>query len=125
MRKRSRAGRAVGVLLPLGATLGHGNVLAEEPDVLVVVNLIECEVIVTQPRDAREMAVLALELGNLHVPVEISGDALLTLPDGPVEAVLERYRAAYSIERRRFTPVAVAGTRVRVASGLNIVRTRS
>lgn len=45
---------------------------------------------VIRPRSNRELFVLALELGNLHVPVEITADEVRVASDGPVEEVLER-----------------------------------
>lgn len=43
-----------------------------------------------RPRSNLELFALALELGNLHVSVEIAADEVLVAPDGPVEEVLER-----------------------------------
>lgn len=48
------------------------------------------KVLAIRPRSNRELFALALELGNLHVAVEITADEVLVAPDGPVEEVLER-----------------------------------
>jgi urease accessory protein UreE len=59
-------------------------------------------VLVARPRSRRECFALAIELGNLHVPVEITTDAILVAPDGPVEEVLERMGVPWEI--RVITP---------------------
>jgi urease accessory protein UreE len=43
-----------------------------------------------RPRSRRELLTLCIELGNLHVPVEITGAQVRVAPDGPVQEVLER-----------------------------------
>lgn len=47
-------------------------------------------ILAIRPRSNRELFALALEFGNLHVPVEITSNEMLVAPDGPVEEVLER-----------------------------------
>jgi urease accessory protein UreE len=55
--------------------------------------------------DAAALAAAALELGNLHVPVEVDGARLVTVPDGPVRAILDKYAASWRAEVRRFQPL--------------------
>lgn len=45
---------------------------------------------IVRPRSRRECLTLAFELGNLHVPVEITPDAFRVPADGPVDELLER-----------------------------------
>jgi urease accessory protein len=106
-RGRTRAGAAVRVLLPLAARLGHGDVLLRftggEP--LLVLNVQPCELLVARAASPAKLVTLAFELGNLHAPIQLLGDdALATLPDGPVEALLADVGVAYRVERRRFEP---------------------
>jgi urease accessory protein UreE len=54
---------------------------------------------VVRPRSNRELFSLALELGNLHVPVEIMADEVLVAPDGPVEEVFERMGLNWEIRQ--------------------------
>src|SRR5215217_1642800 len=106
VRGRSRAGRDVGILLPPGVTLRHGDALAAGAagDVLVI-SVIPCDVGVAEFSDPSLMAAAALELGNLHVPAEVgSASSLLMLPDGPVRGVLDRYATSWRPEVRRFQP---------------------
>ena len=56
-------------------------------------------ILVIRPRSNRELFALALELGNLHVAVEITADEVLVAPDGPVEEVLERMNLPWEARR--------------------------
>lgn len=114
LRGTTRGGRTVGVLLPLGVHLQHGDILHADPQSLVAVNLVPTEVVTGSPNDLRQMGLIAFELGNLHLPIEISDDAITTLRDGPAEAVFRRYEVPFRAETRRFTPLR--------ASVLNQVR---
>jgi urease accessory protein UreE len=104
LKRRTRAGRSVSVLLPIGTRLRHGDVLSNSPP--IAVNLLSSDVLVVSPPDCAMLARIALELGNLHVPVELAGSELIVLPDGPVFGVLERWRCPGVRACRRFTPEA-------------------
>jgi urease accessory protein UreE len=54
---------------------------------------------VIRPRSNEELFSLALELGNLHAPVEFDEGQILVAPDGPVEEVLERMQLTWEIRR--------------------------
>ena len=127
VRGRTRGGSAVGVLLPLGTTLRHGDVLVEDDHRIVSVNLLPCEVWVANCADAASLANAALELGNLHVPVEATADGqLVTPPDGPARGVLDRYAERWRPEVRRFQPLraTVIGTsgNLRLAESFQLKR---
>src|SRR4051812_36396562 len=70
LRKRTRAGLDVRVLLPAGQTLRHGDVLQRDETTLIAVNLLPANVLVASPAGIGAMGRIAVELGNLHVPVE-------------------------------------------------------
>jgi urease accessory protein len=102
-----RGGRDVRALLPPGVRVRHGDVLLRSPDgaALLAVEVEPCELLLARPPSAAEMATLAYELGNLHAPVQILGDReLLTIPDGPVEALLCDLAVPFQIVIRRFEP---------------------
>jgi urease accessory protein len=101
----SRAGNVVRVLLPLGITLNHADVLIESTDHVVAVNIVPIEVLIVRPRNPLEMGLLALEIGNLHAPAQVVGDEMWIMPDGPVEAVLSRMGLECRCETRRFNPL--------------------
>jgi urease accessory protein UreE len=125
IRTRSRRGRRLGILLPLGTTLRHGDVLFEDDAHFVTVRVRPCEVWVADFADGVSLATAALELGNLHVPVEVSAPfQLVTPPDGPARGVLDRHAAAWRQEVRRFTPAraTVLGGNVKLSEGFRLVR---
>lgn len=127
VRGRTRSGLALGVLLPLGTTLRHGDVLFEDDRRVVTVNLLPCEVWVADFSDATSLANAALELGNLHLPVEVTADGqLVTPPDGPARGVLDRYVERWRPGIRRFQPLraTVLGTggNLRLAESFQLKR---
>jgi hypothetical protein len=66
---------------------------------------------------------LALELGNLHVPTQITDDEILFLEDESALEALAKRCVRWQREQRRFEPMEViALPGVRRASGLRIIR---
>jgi urease accessory protein len=130
VRGRTTSGVRVGVLLPPGTYLRHGDVITDDGDAgLVVISVLPCEVWVAEFADTSSLAAAALELGNLHVPVEVVTDgsllpALVTPPDGPTRGVLDRLAATWRTEVRRFHPLraTVAAGSLRVAETFKVVR---
>ena len=123
IRCRTERGISVGVLLPLGINLCHGDVVLETQSTVVVAYVIPCEVWVAEFADAGSMATAALELGNLHIPVEVlEGVQLATLADGPARGVLDKWAARWWPDTRRFHPLrsTVTTGSVRVAPGLEV-----
>jgi urease accessory protein len=121
----TRNGRPVRLLLRPGTTLRHGDVLVDSQDYLLVIHVRDVETIVVRPTSLRQAAVVALELGNLHVPVQITEDAIVTLPDGPAEAALFKHGIPFTVEQRRFEPMPVSGLAWTVAGAAPSIVTRS
>src|SRR4051794_33184135 len=72
LRKLTRSGVEVKLLLPIGQTPRHRDILHHDSVLLIAVNLIPTQVLVVQPQDIPKMGQLALELGNQHAPVQIA-----------------------------------------------------
>jgi urease accessory protein len=123
MRKRSRRGRDIAILQPPGQVLRHGDILSNKQDVQISVEVLSSEVLVAGPMTAHELASLAFELGNLHVPVEISDDEIRAAPDGPIMEVIERLQVRSEIRVCRFQPRFVAPGVTLSSSPLQIIRT--
>jgi urease accessory protein UreE len=116
LRGRTRGGRDVRLLLPPGLRLRHGDVLLRSASgaVLLAVDVKPCELLRARPGSVGELAALAYELGNLHAPVQIlDANALLTIPDGPIEALLGDLNLPYAVTFRRFEPRHAGGPAVR------------
>jgi urease accessory protein len=104
-RKQTRAGQEVSILLRLKQSLRHGDLLLQ-PAIgsAIVVNLLPAEVITVRPGNTTEWCSVAYELGNLHVPIEMSSTEILIPRDGAVEALLERLAIPFELNLRRFQP---------------------
>src|SRR5437868_5168847 len=87
LRGRVSGGAPFRILLPRGVHLHHGDLLTNGRETLVV-NVEPCEVLVVRPADPRDALLLVLGLGNLHLPVELCGDSVFTVPDGPQEELI-------------------------------------
>ena len=127
LRKKTRAGVTIRVLPPLGTTLQHGDVLGDDNrNPAAAVELLPCELWLVSPRDQVEMGVIAAELGNLHVPLEVRADGtLLVLPDGPAEGVLRRYGTRHERVTSRFSPLRGSVLEeFRLADGFKLTRGR-
>ena len=81
------------------------------------------EVLVVRSAEANSLALLALELGNLHIPTEIIDGELRTIPDGPAQQAITQLGLAFERRVVRFQPRRCAGMpQVRVADDVRIVR---
>jgi urease accessory protein len=124
LRKSSRHGQTLRILLPLGSTLSHGSILTDSAGQLKIqVQVKPCEVFVVHPRDAEEMSNIALELGNLHAPTEITHSAIHTVIDGPVEELIVNMKVPFERQVVRFCPRRCVGMpELKIAAQLQIVR---
>ena len=106
LRARTRGGREVALLLPRGSQLRHGDVIFEDAAAVIVVSVAPCAVWIVRAADAARLLAVAVELGNLHTPVEVTQvGELVVLPDGPVLAVLRRHGLSHHVAERRFEPL--------------------
>jgi urease accessory protein UreE len=78
--------------------------MIRDEQIVIAVNALPATVLVAPIPDGLLAARVALELGNLHVPVEIGAGQIVALPDGPTEAVLRRHGVPFRTELRRFEP---------------------
>jgi urease accessory protein UreE len=104
-RKRSSLGRDVGALLPVGTVLRHGDVLHSDGSLVLSVAVQPCAVLLIQPATIAGAAHVAYLLGEMHAPLGIAADGLLTPEDDRVAAMLRRFGFAYEPVIRRFAPV--------------------
>lgn len=126
IRGTTRNGKSIGIIPPRGRSLRDGDVLGDATNVdtiCVQVPPVECWVATFSDPSARMIA--ALELGNLHVPVEVDGDAMVIVPDGPTREVLDRLEATVVAATRVFAPLRVTVLQgVKLAKGFKVVPNR-
>ncbi|MDB5289425.1 MAG: urease accessory protein UreE [Phycisphaerales bacterium] len=123
LKKRSRGGEEIRLLLPPGQTPRHGDVLFEDSRRVVAIEVIPCDVIVVRPASTRDAAAIALELGNLHVPTQITETEIIFIEEKSALEVLEKWNAAFARENHRFEPTPIIATPgVRMAGNFKIIR---
>lgn len=126
VRRQSRGGTNVRILLSVGQSLHHRDILFRNAPAVMAVNLIPADVLVACPRTLCEMGQLAVEFGNLHQPIQIDADELIVLFDGPTEGIFNRRGVPHRHERRRFIPEpASIASLPRLGSGFGLSRSRA
>jgi urease accessory protein len=105
-RRPTRGGRPIRVLLALGKSLRHYDLLIEQSpeSPAVVVNVLPDDMLVARPASPQQWAGIAYHLGDLHVPVQVVGEEIVTPRDGPSEAAFDRVGVPFIVELRRFEP---------------------
>lgn len=127
LKSKTRSGTPIRVLLPPGGQMRHGDILApQDCPQRVIVNVLPCELIVACPAAAREMALLCLELGNLHCPAQVTDNEIILIEDGPPLAVLDQLKIPWFKDTRRFEPSPVgSGPGIKLARPFQIIRRES
>ena len=82
LRKTTDVGRDIGIQLENGH-LHPGDILYREENHLIVVRVKEEAVLIVLVRNMREMGLAAHAIGNMHAPIELKGDSVIT-PYNPV-----------------------------------------
>lgn len=120
-RLRTRGGRDIRLLLPLAAQLRHGDVISDGTGEIGIA-VRPCNVLLLHPPDPPKAILAALGLGNLHAPVQLDGEQLIALPDGPVEEFLNSLGVPFTPDVRRFEPTSIAAPlRAQLASQFQII----
>ncbi|WP_051404949.1 urease accessory protein UreE [Bacillus cihuensis] len=112
LRKKTNRGREIGISLPLQpqTSLRHGDILTREEEGTVLVSLQPCDVLVVFSESTKELGLIAYELGNRHLPLEVtdSGEIVLLIDD-PTEVLLNKLHVHYETQCRRFQPIPKGG----------------
>jgi urease accessory protein UreE len=120
-RLRTRGEREIRVLLPLATQLRNGDLITNGRETIGVA-VRPCEVLLLSPPDERSALLVALGLGNLHAPVQLDGEQLITVPDGPVEELLQSMGVGFTSDVRIFEPESIAAPlRAQLASQFQVI----
>jgi urease accessory protein len=107
LKKQTRGGEPVRMFLAPGQVLHHRDVIHEDSARIIAVNVKPCEVIVAHVIDGPEMALLALELGHLHLPAQIENGQIAFIENESAMAVVKAMGIFWTKEVRRFEPAPV------------------
>jgi urease accessory protein len=110
LRRTTRGGVHVKILAKLGVRLRHRDVLrwALGDSPTIAVNVLPAELLIARSSDPLAIARLCYEMGNLHFPVQIQDNCILTPADGPIEALMDRLGVSYETTHARFEPTLAA-----------------
>jgi len=98
LRKTTRAGREIVLkFLRESPALAEGDVLYEDPECLVVVEILPCAALVIRPASLYGVASVCYEIGNKHLPLFYEKEELLA----PYEAPLFRALVAGGYDVRQ------------------------
>jgi urease accessory protein len=95
-RERSRfratllSGEEIGVDLPPGTLLRHGDRLLLSDGRIVAIEAAPERLLEVHAHDAIELARIAYHIGNRHVPIQIGDGFVRLLPDHVLQAMIER-----------------------------------
>ena len=120
LRTVSRAGRTVGMLLPVGSRLRQGDVVHVDPSLIVSVVVLPAPVLVIPIESAQQSASIAYELGGLHCPVQFTKTQIVVPAEEPLEAFLIRRAIPFVSQLRVFQPVDLPGSNVGLALDFQI-----
>ncbi|WP_425058339.1 Urease accessory protein UreE [Sporomusa carbonis] len=82
LRKTTDVGRDIGIQLESGH-LHPGDILLREGNHVIIVEVKEESVLITPVKSMREMGLAAHAIGNMHAPIQIHDDVVIT-PYNPV-----------------------------------------
>jgi len=106
-RWRGLAADGVEFGFDLEQRLPHGAVIFQTPENDYIVLQQAEPVYVMQPASPDQAALIGWMIGNLHLPVEITGGKIRALHDPAVRQLLERERWPYTEETVIFQPLRV------------------
>jgi urease accessory protein len=101
----------IALALPTGSRLHAGDLLPV-PGGWIAVELALDDVLLVRPRSLQEIALVAYQIGNRHLPLEIGDHGLKTLYEPVLETYLGQQGIAVERAQLSFTPVrATSGHR--------------
>ncbi|MGC7870189.1 urease accessory protein UreE [Desulfosporosinus sp. SYSU MS00001] len=103
LRKTSDVGRDIGIQLESGH-LHPGDILYREDNHVIVVRVKEEAVLLVPVRNMKEMGLAAHAIGNMHAPIEVKSDSLLTPYNSVLVEQLTKLGLSPVKEDRAFAP---------------------
>ena len=104
LRARLEDGREVGILLPRGETLSHGDLLTSEQGEVIRIQAAAEPVSCADTDDPLLLARAAYHLGNRHVALQIEAGRLRWLHDHVLDAMVQGLGLSVTAEQSPFEP---------------------
>jgi urease accessory protein len=101
----TRQGCEIALTLPTGTRLHAGDLLPAAEG-WIEVELAPEDTLLVRPRSPQEMAFVAYQIGNRHLPLEIGEHGLKTLYESVLETYLVQQGIPVERVRQPFTPVS-------------------
>jgi urease accessory protein len=108
LRAQTLGGEPIGIDLPPGTVIRHGDRLLLDDGRVVAVHAAPESLLQVQARDAVQLARIAYHVGNRHVPVQLGDGWLRLLPDHVLRAMIERLGGRVTEVEDGFQPEAGA-----------------
>ncbi|SMO33255.1 urease accessory protein [Saccharicrinis carchari] len=100
-RVKTDHNRDMGIRLKVAQDMVDGDILFMDDVNLIIIEVKTDDILAIQPKDIREMGVIAHELGNRHMPAKFEGDEMLVQYDYLVEDLLREKGIAFKREDRK------------------------
>jgi len=107
-RARLQSGEEIGIDLPVGSLIRHGDRLRLGDGRVVAIEAAAETLIEVRADDPQSLARIAYHIGNRHVPLQIGDGWLRLLPDHVLQAMIEGLHGRVCTVRAGFQPEAGA-----------------
>lgn len=121
MHKQTQSGKEITLkFLQQNPDLKDGDILWEDEDVVIAVEIKQCEAIVIKPATIFEAASACYEIGNKHLQLFYEGDELLVPYEAPLYRVLQAAGYIIKVEERKLTNAVKTSVSLHLHQGNSI-----
>lgn len=102
LHKKTHGGKEVVLkFLQENQQLTQGDILYKDESTIIVVDILECDVLIIHPKNMFEMASICYEIGNKHLPLFYENDELLIPFEQPIYKLLTAQGYSIQIGKRK------------------------
>lgn len=90
-RRNTKNGVEIAIRKSNRIPLSNGDILWENERSYIQVHIKPCDCIVLKPRSIKEMGIICFEIGNMHIPIAISEEDIVSVAyESPLYSLLEK-----------------------------------
>lgn len=104
-RFTTEKGRRIGIALPTGIQIEHGQIMWIGPDWYLSMCAAIEPLLVIHAADRQQAIRIAFEIGNLHFPLAVAGESLLVPDDSAMAQLLNRLGVRWEKRSLAFEPI--------------------